>query len=159
MSNRSSKAMKIPGGRKPGLDSGGEASTSGDVAPACAREELTQLGPQSGVPSGGAITGAKGVASTASCQQKSCFPPIRPPRTMRRSRGFALAWDHIDLAPRSTVLCHTGSIYPNVCRGLLVPGTTGNLGVSKTVFSQSSAKGARGTHAARTTEVSVRLSL
>lgn len=32
-----------------------------------------------------------------------------------------------------------------MCRGLLVPGTTGNLGVSKTLFSRSSARG-QGVH-------------
>lgn len=37
---------------------------------------------------------------------------------MRRSQDFALACDHIDQAPQSTIR-HSGSIYPNVYRGLL----------------------------------------
>jgi len=47
-------------------------------------------------------------ANTANYQQKSRLSSIRPPRTMRSSQEFALVWDHTDLAPHSTILCHTG---------------------------------------------------
>lgn len=110
--------MKIPVGREPGLDGGREAGTSG------------RLG--DGVPCPG--QGGAGTELTRRWVPKLVFSvveqslgpalprasrkPISLPsgllRTIRRSQESALVWDHADLAPHSTILCHTGPIHPSV---------------------------------------------
>lgn len=100
MSKRSSKAMKIPVGREPGLVGGREAGTwegSGTEPPAW--DEAAQGGgrggskltrywvPNLGLPVLEQSLGAKGVANTATCRQKSCFSAVGPLRTMRKVPG------------------------------------------------------------------------
>lgn len=127
MSKRRSKAMKIPAGRKPGLDSGRGASTS---APGPGRNQHTTESPTRCSQS---WSNRWGFLLTMPVASRNRFSAIGP-RTAR-SQEFALAW-HLR-APH----CHTGRTYPSVHGVCLVPGTAGHRGQAEPLLSELSHRG------------------
>ena len=97
--------MKIPVGRKPALDSGREASTSGDVPPAWAREgPIHNRVPNLLCPVMEQSMGPRERPTLPAASRN----PVSLPSGLEQCgpQEFALAWDHADLAARSTVLSH-----------------------------------------------------